>query len=214
MISPSPLLSSTMSAVVADTILQHLDGGSPQAARRQSTRRVRPSLRSSLFVPQDELLLDDAERLLHPSTVHQNHPYRHHQHGGSLETFVTGLGIPPTSQPTTSTLVGTSVAGPSGTYGGDRRDVQTSGGPSSSSKPEGGADSRGRARSLSTTLGGLFWSRRKSTANIEEGNPADGTNSEGSAVPPQDDYTASDDLPPPSAAVTESEAETRPNGFF
>lgn len=216
MISPSPLLSSTMSAVVADTILQHLDGGSPQAARRPSTRRVRPSLRSSLFVPQDELLRDDAERLLHPSIVHQNHPYRNHQHGGSLETFVTGLGIPSTSHPTTSTRVGTSVAGPSGTSGdvGNRRDVQTSGGPPSTSKPEGGVDSRGRARSLSTTLGGLFWSRRKSAANIEEDNSAESSYPDGSTEVPRDDYTASDDLPPPSAAVTESEAETRPDGFF
>lgn len=226
MISPSPLLSSTMSAVVADTILQHLDGGSPQAARRPSTRRVRPSLRSSLFVPQDELLLDDAERLLHPAAnIHQNHPYRHHQHGGSLETFVTGLGIPPTSHAPTSTLtrVGTSVSGPSGSTsgnnGGDRRDVQTyAGGPlSSSSKTEGGSDSRARARSLSTTLGGLFWSRRKSVANVEQGQPADSNdnnNNNNAEAAPQLDYTVSDDLPPPSAAVTESEAETRPDGFF
>ncbi|KAL1899492.1 hypothetical protein Sste5346_002891 [Sporothrix stenoceras] len=212
MISPSPLLSSTMSAVVADTILQHLDGGSPQAARRPSTRRVRPSLRSSLFVPQDELVLDDAERLLHPATIYPNHPYRHHQHGGSLETFVTGPGIPPTSHAPTSTRAGTSVAGPSGSAsgnGGDRRDAQTSGGPSSTSKTEGGgSESRARARSLSTTLGGLFWSRRKSVANVEEGLPTE------AAPQAQDDYTVSDDLPPPSAAVTESEAETRPDGFF
>ncbi|KJR88660.1 uncharacterized protein SPSK_07021 [Sporothrix schenckii 1099-18] len=233
MISPSPLLSSTMSAVMADTILQHLDGGSPQAVRRPSTRRVRPSLRSSLFVPQDELLLDDAERLLHPSTVYQNqnqnhnhnqnqnHPYRYHQHGGSLEAFVTGPSIPHASRPATSTRVGTSVAGPSGTAGpssgaADRRDVQTSGGPSASSKVEGATNSRARARSLSTTLGGLFWSRRKSSANNGEGRTAGSNNStsRNNSEFSQDDYTASDDLPPPSAAVTESEAEAQPERFF
>ncbi|CAK7203549.1 hypothetical protein SEUCBS139899_006283 [Sporothrix eucalyptigena] len=202
MISPSPLLSSTMSAVVADTILQHLDGGSPQTARRPSTRRVRPSLRSSLFVPQDELLLDDTEG---------QHPYRHHrQRGGSTDALLTGLGIPPTSYPAATS--GSSLAGPSSSAAGadDRRHVQTSAGPLSSSKQEGGSDGRSRARSLSTTLGGLFWSRRKSTANTDEETAANSS--------AQPDYTANDDIPPPSAAVTETEADETPQegpeGFF
>ncbi|KAH8895157.1 DUF803-domain-containing protein [Thozetella sp. PMI_491] len=56
MYSPSPF-SSTVSAVVADKLLAHID--SP-TLRRISSRRSRPSLRNSLFVPQDEL--SDEER--------------------------------------------------------------------------------------------------------------------------------------------------------
>ncbi|KAI8966771.1 DUF803-domain-containing protein [Daldinia sp. FL1419] len=49
-ISPSPL-SSTVSAVVADALLrgEEIPGG-----RRRSIRRIRPSIRSSLFVPRSE----------------------------------------------------------------------------------------------------------------------------------------------------------------
>ncbi|KAI1454993.1 DUF803-domain-containing protein [Annulohypoxylon moriforme] len=49
-ISPSPL-SSTVSAVVADALLRGEDSPS---GRRRSIRRTRPSIRSSLFVPQSE----------------------------------------------------------------------------------------------------------------------------------------------------------------
>lgn len=65
MISPSPLLSSAVGTVVADTILKHMDGtsGNTHTARRMSNRRMRQGLRSSLFVPQDEL---DAEWLMQP----------------------------------------------------------------------------------------------------------------------------------------------------
>ncbi|KAI8634914.1 DUF803-domain-containing protein [Xylariaceae sp. FL1651] len=49
-ISPSPL-SSTVSAVVADTLRR---GEDSPISRRRSTRRLRPTIRSSLFVPQDE----------------------------------------------------------------------------------------------------------------------------------------------------------------
>ncbi|CAK7223524.1 hypothetical protein SBRCBS47491_005234 [Sporothrix bragantina] len=211
MISPSPLLSSTMSAVVADTILQHLDGASPQSARRPSTRRVRPSLRSSLFVPQDELLLDDAERLGQPFTgaqSHQQHPYRHHLRGGSTDALLTGLGIPASAH-APARASGSSAGGPSPTVtgGDDQRNIQTSGGPSSASKDKGSSSGRSRARSLSTTLGGLFWSRRKSTALTDE-----------ETAVSQPDYTANDDIPPPSAAVTETEEgetpQERPGGFF
>ncbi|KAK0723123.1 magnesium transporter NIPA-domain-containing protein [Lasiosphaeria miniovina] len=52
MISPSPF-SSTLSAVVADKLLGH-DGGSP-TMRKVRSRRSRPGLRNSLFVPQDEI---------------------------------------------------------------------------------------------------------------------------------------------------------------
>jgi len=51
MISPSPF-SSTVTAVVADKLLGHMD--SPTSRRGIATRRSRPGLRNSLFVPQDE----------------------------------------------------------------------------------------------------------------------------------------------------------------
>ncbi|KAK0711613.1 magnesium transporter NIPA-domain-containing protein [Lasiosphaeris hirsuta] len=56
-ISPSPF-SSTVSAVVTDKLLVHLD--SP-TMRRVASRRSRPSLRNSLFVPQDEVYNDCEE---------------------------------------------------------------------------------------------------------------------------------------------------------
>ncbi|KAK0646384.1 magnesium transporter NIPA-domain-containing protein [Cercophora newfieldiana] len=51
MISPSPF-SSTVTAVVADKLLAHMD--SPTSRRGVAYRRSRPGLRNSLFVPQDE----------------------------------------------------------------------------------------------------------------------------------------------------------------
>jgi len=51
MISPSPF-SSTVTAVVADKLLAHMD--SPTTRRGLAPRRSRPGLRNSLFVPQDE----------------------------------------------------------------------------------------------------------------------------------------------------------------
>ena len=77
-ISPSPL-GSTVSAVVSDHLRKQLDAaGSPLLLpRRLHARRSRPSLRSSLFVPHDELLLDDDDdgddehgRLLGQSRTH------------------------------------------------------------------------------------------------------------------------------------------------
>ncbi|EPE06011.1 hypothetical protein F503_02840 [Ophiostoma piceae UAMH 11346] len=132
--SPSPLLSSTVSTVVADTILQHLEGGSPQASRRPSTRRMRGSLRSSLFVPQDEVDLEDsAERgqLLAASAS----PYRSTQR--STEALASAVGA------STPSLV----------------DV-----PEESERP----GLRSRAQSITTTLGGLLWPRRKSIAEDVE----------------------------------------------
>ncbi|KAI2639845.1 DUF803-domain-containing protein [Hypomontagnella submonticulosa] len=58
-ISPSPL-SSTVSAVVADALLR---GEESPSGRRRSIRRTRPSIRSSLFVPQSE---DDASLATEP----------------------------------------------------------------------------------------------------------------------------------------------------
>lgn len=57
MISPSPF-SSTVTAVVADKLLAHMD--SP-TTRRVGARRSRPGLRNSLFVPQDELEDEEGE---------------------------------------------------------------------------------------------------------------------------------------------------------
>ncbi|TPX17014.1 uncharacterized protein E0L32_012324 [Thyridium curvatum] len=59
--SPSPF-SSTVSAVVADKLL---GPGDIPTARRASTRRSRPSIRSSLFVSQDEL--DNEDSLFPPA---------------------------------------------------------------------------------------------------------------------------------------------------
>ncbi len=165
LISPSPLLSSTVSTVVADTILQHLDGSSPQAVRRPSTRRARPSLRSSLFVPQDELLLDDAERLAYV--------YRPHHYGPSTDTLATSPGTPPRTAPGGS---GGSSSGIGGGVGG--LDAAETGGTAPASIT-GGSSLRGRARSLSNTLSGLFWPRRKSNAvAVEEGGDAQGRHSD------------------------------------
>ncbi|KAK7918312.1 NIPA 2 [Apiospora marii] len=66
--SPSPL-SSTITAVVADTLLRD-DNTMP---RRKSIRRLRPTLRSSLFVSQDEADLDAQESdVLRPTATEPN----------------------------------------------------------------------------------------------------------------------------------------------
>lgn len=146
--SPSPFLSSTVTTVVADTILQHLDGGSPQASRRPSTRRVRGSLRASLFVPQDEVDLEDnAERGLAGTTTASPLLYR-------------------TTQRSTEALV-SAVGAPLSTVSTNQSQVQNLGDvPEESEGPSG---VRSRAQSLSNTLGGFLWPRRKSTAEGADG---------------------------------------------
>ncbi|KAI6489140.1 hypothetical protein MCOR13_008802 [Pyricularia oryzae] len=109
--SPSPL-SSTVSAVVVDTLLFR-SGEGPALSRRLALRRSRPSLRASLFVPHDESIED----------------------GG----------------------VATADAINSWDDGAISNDASGSGQPSSSTRPSVGI--RGRARSLSYTLGELFGSR-------------------------------------------------------
>ncbi|RYC65845.1 hypothetical protein CHU98_g371 [Xylaria longipes] len=64
-ISPSPL-SSTVSAVVADALLR---GEDSPIKRKRSTRRLRPTIRSSLFVPQNE---DDDATASDPLLVRSN----------------------------------------------------------------------------------------------------------------------------------------------
>ncbi len=122
--SPSPF-SSTVSAVVADKILSHLD--SP-TLRNIAARRSRPSLRNSLFVPQDELAEEVARQIA--SAVEQ--PI-----GSSLSEAEEG--------------------------------------------PEGKKNLRGRARSLSNTLGELFGVRKKDkgkpgeTTDEDDESPSDGS---------------------------------------
>ncbi|KAI1107282.1 DUF803-domain-containing protein [Jackrogersella minutella] len=72
-ISPSPL-SSTVSAVVADALLR---GEESPGGRRRSIRRTRPSIRSSLFVPQSEdNLCSAAEPLLGGDQDNDEPPYQ------------------------------------------------------------------------------------------------------------------------------------------
>lgn len=113
-ISPSPL-SSTVSAVVADTLLR---GEDITVKRRRSTRRLRPTIRSSLFVPQNE---DDDASASDPLLIRSNE----------------GEHIPNEYEP------------PSTRQGA----------------------SRGRARSLSNTLGQFFSrnKRRRGNSNPEAG---------------------------------------------
>ncbi|KAK4193636.1 magnesium transporter NIPA-domain-containing protein [Podospora australis] len=90
-ISPSPF-SSTLGAVVADKLLAHIDGthGSPTQAL-SAARRNRPSLRNSLFVPQEEA--DDLEAQFTVSAVEsRDHGARHHLFGHDGEQqHVTGF---------------------------------------------------------------------------------------------------------------------------
>ncbi|OAA55583.1 DUF803 domain protein membrane protein [Niveomyces insectorum RCEF 264] len=211
--SPSPLLSSTVSTVVADTILKHMEGAaggggggsggagsgsgsSPQTARRLSTRRVRPTLRASLFVPQDELLLDDAERLLLPfSTGHHHYasprPRHHpppshapatprsrqeqrqqqqtHHRGSSTNALVTATGFPHASGdgPTEDGAPSSAASTTAAADHGTTTDHDGGGGLSSETQNNG---LRGRARSLSAALGGFFWpTRRPPAADPEDG---------------------------------------------
>ncbi|KAK3380308.1 magnesium transporter NIPA-domain-containing protein [Lasiosphaeria ovina] len=114
MISPSPF-SSTLSAVVADKLLGH-DSGSP-TMRKVRSRRSRPGLRNSLFVPQDEIEDEyyDYEDLEGTSAVERRASNRSDSYGDGGWT--------------------------------DDEDAAKRG-------------FRGRARSLSHTLGGLFGVKR------------------------------------------------------
>lgn len=71
-ISPSPL-SGTVSAVVADALLR---GEDSPAGRRRSIRRSKPSLRSSLFNPQDEDMPSITTEPLLPSDRDGEFPYQ------------------------------------------------------------------------------------------------------------------------------------------
>ncbi|KLU87888.1 hypothetical protein MAPG_06878 [Magnaporthiopsis poae ATCC 64411] len=119
-ISPSPL-SSTVSAVVADTLLLR-SVESPSSTRRLGVRRSRPGLRSSLFMPHDEAL----------SPVRSDVTSWTASDGGArLEG---GVAVE-------------DGGGPSAAENQDDEDTANQGG------------FRGRARSLSVTLGELFGSR-------------------------------------------------------
>lgn len=123
-ISPSPL-SSTVSAVVSDTLLR---GEESPMKRRRSIRRLRPTIRSSLFVSQDE---DDNANASDPLLV---------THGEG--DHIPGEYEPPLTRQETS---------------------------------------RGRARSLSNTLGQFFGrkkrGRRNSNPEIGESQGSEGNNS-------------------------------------
>ncbi|KAI1132970.1 DUF803-domain-containing protein [Nemania abortiva] len=122
-ISPSPL-SSTVSAVVSDTLLR---GEDSPIKRRKSIKRLRPTIRSSLFVPQDEDDGNASDPLLvtNGETGHTPSEYE-----------------PPSARQETS---------------------------------------RGRARSLSNTLGHFFGRRKKGRRNsnpeIGESQRSEGNNS-------------------------------------
>ncbi|KAI1824848.1 DUF803-domain-containing protein [Xylaria intraflava] len=107
-ISPSPL-SSTVSAVVSDALLK---GEDSPIKRRRSIRRLRPTIRSSLFAPQDED--DDGDA---PTS--------------SLTTNSEGEHIPSESEP----------------------------------RLTGHKSNRGRARSLSNTLGQFFGRKDRERGN-------------------------------------------------
>ncbi|KAI1777673.1 DUF803-domain-containing protein [Hypoxylon cercidicola] len=126
-ISPSPL-SGTVSAVVADALMRGEDN---PGGRRRSIRRSKPSLRSSLFVPQDEDMPSiTAEPLLQPDRdgefPYQDNPFQ-----------------------------------------GDQKSV------------------RGRARSLSNTLGDFFGrKKRRRTSDPEAGIDHEGQRSDTSPPDP------------------------------
>jgi len=130
MLSPSPF-SSTVSAVVADKLLALAGhgGDSPTTIRRVAPRRnSRPTLRSSLFVPHDELEGEHTE----DDEAERN---RNRLRG------VISLGEP----------------GPLLRGGGLTNDEMTTDGEGRAHEQHG---FRGRARSLSHTLGGLFYAGR------------------------------------------------------
>ncbi|KAI1501308.1 magnesium transporter NIPA-domain-containing protein [Biscogniauxia marginata] len=83
-ISPSPL-SSTVSAVVADAFLK--GEGSP-VGRRRSIKRMRTTLRSSLFVPQDEdIVSPSVEPLLRPGGDEEQALDQDGEQAGEQKTF-------------------------------------------------------------------------------------------------------------------------------
>ena len=129
MISPSPF-STALGAVVADRILPHLE--SPTSARKVSTRRSKPGLRNSLYVPQDEVTDEEDERVDGGgSSVGERRSlfggelFSSRSHNDSVVSETTGG---------TESMQGSTRAG----GGGGRISL------------------RGRARSLSSTLGELF----------------------------------------------------------
>lgn len=125
MISPSPF-SSTVSAVVADKILAHLDINSSLTARRSiPTRRSRPGLRNSLFVPQDEVTDEDTDEDEESSLMRAR---------SAVEPRPSGSG--------SRRLGDSALPREQGLRGGQL--------------PADGKGFRGRARSLSHTLGELF----------------------------------------------------------
>ncbi|KAM7201035.1 Magnesium transporter NIPA domain containing protein [Naviculisporaceae sp. PSN 640] len=156
MISPSPF-SSTVSAVVADKILAHLDpSASPTARRSLASRRSRPGLRNSLFVPQDEVTDDETDEDEEEGDLTRARSAlepRHSPHSGA-STSRLGESVFPRDQ---------------GLRGGGPR-------------PKEGRGFRGRARSLSHSLGEFFGvgggstgkrRNRRNTATIGGGTTSD-----------------------------------------
>ncbi|KAK6822616.1 hypothetical protein PG995_011928 [Apiospora arundinis] len=119
-ISPSPL-SSTVTAVVADTLLR---GDGNTMPRRKSIRRLRPTIRSSLFVSQDEddLEAQDSNTLLRATATEPN--------------------LTLSTAPTTPSAA--TVTDPMAAAAGDERQGL-----------------RGRARSVTSTLGDFFSRKNK-----------------------------------------------------
>ncbi|KAK8022172.1 hypothetical protein PG993_012939 [Apiospora rasikravindrae] len=136
--SPSPL-SSTITAVVADTLLRD-DHTMP---RRKSIRRLRPTIRSSLFVPQDE---DDLEA----------------QESGALRPTATEPNLLHSTAPTTPSAG--AVADPM-IAAGERQGL------------------RGRARSVSNTLGDFF-GRKSKRRNTNPETSSSGNSPSGERVAP------------------------------
>ncbi|KAK3333397.1 magnesium transporter NIPA-domain-containing protein [Cercophora scortea] len=123
MISPSPF-SSTVSAVVTDKLLAHID--SPTKRKTGARRNSRPGLRNSLFVPQDEISgeEDDDYEGDHLRAVRTAEPHR------------------------------------AGLFGDDEDDHHFLHQHATSAEGKNASGLRGRARSLSHTLGELFGVKR------------------------------------------------------
>ncbi|KAK8060999.1 hypothetical protein PG997_015220 [Apiospora hydei] len=148
--SPSPL-SSTITAVVADTLLRD-DHTMP---RRKSIRRLRPTIRSSLFVSQDE---DDLEA----------------QESGALRPTATEPNLLHSTAPTTPSAG--AVADPM-MAAGERQGL------------------RGRARSVSNTLGDFF-GRKSKRRNTNPETSSSGNSPAGERVAPVATTTAADNSGP------------------
>lgn len=133
MISPSPF-SSTVSAVVADKIFSHLDpSGSPTARRSTASRRSRPGLRNSLFVPQEDVIDQETDEDDEEGDLARSRSAlepRHSTHGSREASRLGESALP--------------------------RDQGLRGGGVGSIPEEGGKGFKGRARSLSHTLGEFF----------------------------------------------------------